>query len=204
LFFSTDKQVEPGPKAGPDADSAPYIEEAARIRALQALDERAWSETYQRHAKAIYSYIYFRIGHQEIAEDLTSDVFVRAMSGIRSYAWRGTPLLAWLYRIAHNVTIDHRKASRRAADHAAPGEPPPDLPDERDDFAAFDGRADMLSAIRCLTEDQQQVLILRFFEGLSTADAARICGKPEGAIKALQARGLRSLKRQLSSEEAAA
>ena len=173
------------------------------VEALQALDEDAWSEIYQRHAKAIYAYIYFRTGHGETAEDLTADVFVRALSGIRSYAWRGTPLRAWLYRIAHNVTADHRKASRRIADHTSEGEPL-HLQDYRDDFAAFDGRLDMLSAIRRLTDDQQQVLILRFYQGLSTIEVARICGKPDGAVKALQARGLRALRRHLTNDEAAA
>jgi RNA polymerase sigma-70 factor (ECF subfamily) len=177
-------------------DPEGVVDEEALVERARALDDRAWAQIYERHAEQVYSYIYYRVGDQHVAEDLAADVFVKAVSGIRGYSYRGTPLLAWLYRIAHNVTVDYRKAAARKAQRAA-SEELETVEASRDALAEHDERSDMLSAIRGLTEDQQQVVILRFYKGLSNAQVARIMGKPEGAIKALQARALKSLRRMM-------
>ena len=78
----------------------------------------------------MYAYIYYRLGDQHVAEDLAADVFVKALAGIKGYSYRGTPLLAWLYRIAHNVTVDHRKAAARRAQHEF-AEMPDDIEEQR-------------------------------------------------------------------------
>jgi RNA polymerase sigma-70 factor (ECF subfamily) len=145
----------------------------------------------------VYAYIYYRIGDRPSAEDLTADVFVRAIAGIERYEWRGTPLLAWLYRIAHNVTADYRKsAARRSARELA--EAPEEIEERVDQLQAHDERSDMMQAIRLLTDDQQQVLVLRFYAGMTNAQVAKVVGKPETAVKALQSRALRSLRRILT------
>jgi RNA polymerase sigma-70 factor (ECF subfamily) len=164
------------------------------VEAARSLSDEAWAEIYARYAQRVYSYIYFRVGDQHTAEDLSADVFVKAIAGIKGYVYRGTPLLAWLYRIAHNVTVDHRKAAARRMQVAGA---PENLEGHGDAIAVLDERSDMLAAIRALTEEQQQVIMLRFYQGLSNADVARVIGKPEGAVKALQSRGLRSLRRIL-------
>ncbi|MBI5288321.1 MAG: sigma-70 family RNA polymerase sigma factor [Chloroflexi bacterium] len=169
-------------------------EEQALIEAAKELRDDAWAELYRRHAEQVYAYIYFRTGDRTAAEDLAADVFVRAIAGIRNYEWRGTPLLAWLYRIAHNVTADYRKAAAKRAAREA-GEAPEEIEERVDMVQALDQRNDMMNAIRSLTEDQQQVLILRFYGGMSNAQVAEAVGKPETAVKALQARGLRTLRR---------
>jgi RNA polymerase sigma-70 factor (ECF subfamily) len=171
------------------------------VEAARQLDEEAWAEIYRRHAQQVYAYIYYRLGDQHTAEDLAADVFVKALAGIKGYSWRGTPLLAWLYRIAHNVTVDHRKSAARRAQHQA-GDAPEDLVERIDRLAELDARKDMLGAIRALTEDQQQVIILRFYHGMSNTDVSKVMGKPEGAVKALQSRGLRSLRRILDGQAA--
>jgi RNA polymerase sigma-70 factor (ECF subfamily) len=169
------------------------------VERARRLEEPAWAEIYRRHAQQVYAYIYYRLGDQHTAEDLASDVFVKALAGIKGYAWRGTPLLAWLYRIAHNVTVDHRKSAARRMQHQAPGDA--DAAEDRvDRLGELDARADMMSAIRALTEDQQQVVILRFYQGLSNAEVSSVLGKPEGAVKALQSRALRSLRRHLEAQ----
>lgn len=178
-------------------------DEAALVDAARRLDDAAWAAIYERHSREVYAYIYFRLGDQHVAEDLAADVFVRAIAGIKNYAWRGTPLLAWLYRIAHNVTVDYRKSSARRAQHTTDFEAEA-VEDGRDALGARDERSDMMRAIRRLTDDQQQVIILRFYGGLSNAEVARVVGKPEGAVKALQARGLRSLRRALDEKELSA
>jgi RNA polymerase sigma-70 factor (ECF subfamily) len=175
-------------------------DEEQLVDAARALREDAWAEIYRRHAEQVYSYIYFRLGDQHMAEDLSADVFVKAIAGIKGYSYRGTPLLAWLYRIAHNVTADYRKAAARRMQHQA-ADPAEDIEVREDVLAMLDERSDMLSAIRALTEEQQQVIILRFYQGMSNAEVARIMAKPEGAVKALQSRGLRSLRRILGEDE---
>lgn len=203
FVFKRDKhheQAEAAEAPQPAVGISPETPEEVLVAAARALHEPAWAEIYRRHARQVYVYIYFRLGDQYTAEDLTSDVFVKALAGIGGYQWRGTPLLAWLYRIAHNVTADHRKTSARRAEHRADTDAE-EVEDRRDYLRLLDERADMLSAIHALTEEQQQVIILRFYRGMSNADVARVMEKPEGAVKALQVRGLRSLRRILTHED---
>lgn len=164
---------------------------------LQALDEEAWAEVYRRHALQIYAYIYFRLGDQHAAEDLAADVFVKALAGIARYSYRGTPLLAWLYRIAHNVTVDYRSAAHKQLQHRGNGALD-HIPARTDELRRLDERQDMLTAIRTLTADQQQVVILRFYQGMSNAEVAAVMDRAEGAVKALQTRALKSLRRALA------
>jgi RNA polymerase sigma-70 factor (ECF subfamily) len=203
LFFKADKPVERTQRRH-DGDGTPVAltdaGEEQLIEAARSLSEEAWAEIYRRHAQQVYSYIFFRLGDQHTAEDLSADVFVKAIAGIKGYSYRGTPLLAWLYRIAHNVTADYRKAAARRMQHQA-ADPAEDIEVREDVLAMLDERNDMLSAIRALTEEQQQVIILRFYQGMSNAEVARIMAKPEGAVKALQSRGLRSLRRILVEDE---
>jgi RNA polymerase sigma-70 factor (ECF subfamily) len=204
LSFRTDRPVErtewrrDGDEENPVADSG--AGELELIEAARSLSEEAWAEIYRRHVEQVYSYIYFRTGDRHTAEDLSADVFVKAIAGIKSYTYRGTPLLAWLYRIAHNVTADYRKAAARRVQHQS-AEPAEDIEVREDALGMLDERNDMLGAIRELTEEQQQVIILRFYHGMTNAEAGRVMGKPEGAVKALQARGLRSLRRILGDDE---
>ncbi len=179
-----------GTGGGPEGDDG----EERLVDRARELDETAWATIYQRHAQQVYSYIYFRLGDQHVAEDLTADVFVRAVSGIKRYSYRGTPLLAWLYRIAHNVTADHRKTAARRAANVIQGDIP-DIEADDDELGARDERRDMLGAIRKLTQDQQQVVILRFYAGMSSAEVGAVIGKPEGAVKALQTRAMRALRK---------
>jgi RNA polymerase sigma-70 factor (ECF subfamily) len=183
------------PVPAPAAQAAEPAEQSL-VAAAKELRDDAWAEIYHRHAEQVYAYIFYRIGDRHTAEDLTADVFVRAIAGIPKYEWRGTPLLAWLYRIAHNVTADHRKAAAKRSTRES-ADVPEEIEERVNALQALDERNDMMHAIRALTDDQQQVLILRFYGGLSNAQVADVVGKPETAVKALQARGLRSLRRIL-------
>ena len=198
MFSNADKQIEwdgSSPSIG-RAQPAQDLAEEALVDAARSLDEAAWEEIYRRHAVRVYSYLQFRLRDQRVAEDLTADVFVRALAGIEGYVWRGTPLLAWLYRIAHNVAADYRKKAGRESDNRA-ADVPVDIADRRNLIRGVDEQTDMLAAVRSLTEDQQQVIILRFYHELSNAQVAGIVGKSEGAVKALQSRALQSLRRIL-------
>jgi RNA polymerase sigma-70 factor (ECF subfamily) len=197
LFFGRDKHIE-GVAAG-DSTAAGVAAEEAVVSAAKRQDANAWHQIYSRHSEQVYAYIYYRVGDRTTAEDLAADVFVRALAGIQKYEWRGTPLLAWLYRIAHNVTADYRKAAAKRSVREA-RDTPEDVEERASPLEALDDKTDMMQAIRELTDDQQQVLILRFYGGLSSAQVAKAVGKPETAVKALQARGLRSLRRILTDD----
>jgi RNA polymerase sigma-70 factor (ECF subfamily) len=200
LFSKADKQVERIESAAANGNPSPALADASDewlAEAARTLNEDAWAEIYRRHAQQVYAYIFYRLGDQHTAEDLAADVFVKAIGGIKGYSYRGTPLLAWLYRIAHNVTADHRKASARRSQHQL-AEAPEEIEERQDALQELDDRSDMMRGIRALTEDQQQVVILRFYHGMSNAEVSTVMGKPEGAVKALQTRALRSLRRLLA------
>ncbi len=177
-------------------------DEAALLRRAQQHDQTALGEIYDRYARRIHRYIYHRTGDVGLADDLTGDVFVRMLEAARSDRFAQTSLQAWLYRIAHNLVIDHYR--RRPVS--------PDLPLETYNGAVADGPATMVeqrlsqerlrAAMKFLTEEQQQVLVLRFGEGLTAAEVADVLGKAETAVWALQHRALAALRRVMQEEMA--
>ena len=174
------------------SDTLTLVERAKRY------EHQALTRLCELYYRDVYSYIYYRVSNVQDAEDITDDVFLKMVEAIRSCRARGErSFLAWLFRIASNSVIDHhrRQAVRNHLPldekhlpmHAGPEIPvETKLTQER-----------LQQAIPKLTDDQQQVIILKFIEGLSNAEAAQILGKSEGAIKALQHRGLISLRRIL-------
>jgi RNA polymerase sigma-70 factor (ECF subfamily) len=149
---------------------------------------------YDTHAPRIFRYIYHRLGEQAVAEDLTSEVFVRFLRA------RTTPdnLAAFLFRIAHNLIVDYLRRNR-------PVPLSEDVLTEQDDPARLAEtkieRARLRRTIARLAPDQQQVIVLKFLEGLSNEEIARVIGKSVGAVKALQYRGLATLRDLLTAEE---
>ena len=175
------------------------MEEAALRERAAALELDALSEIYDSFSGRIFSYIYHRTGDGVAAEDLTGDVFVRMLEAIRDERSWNTSLQGWLYRIAHNLVVDYfRRQSKRDG---------PEL-DERwmaaeHPTTSFEGlfhSSQLQHAMRFLTDEQQQVIVLKFAEDLSNVEVADILDKTEGAIKALQHRGLASLKRALGDQ----
>lgn len=174
-------------------------EDEAIPRAIQG-DTEAFTILYERYVNRIYNYIYYRTGNPHEAEDLTSRVFHRALNHLSRYDNRGLPFSAWLYRIAHNLVANwHRDNSRRK-----------EVPLE--DYTQHPHRAmapearvvdsqemeELLKAIRRLPPDRQQLLILKFVEGMSNQEVAMIMMRSEGAIKSLYHRTLLSLRDELS------
>jgi RNA polymerase sigma-70 factor, ECF subfamily len=160
-------------------------------------DREALEELYLLHFDRIYSYLHMSVGNRHDAEDLTTQVFLRMLESIGKFRWRSAPFSAWLFRIAHNLAMDHFRANKRWQ----PEEEVPE-PDPGDGSAAEEealesiGRQSMLQLIENLSHEQQQVLTLKFVFNFSNADAATILDKTEGAIKSLQHRALASLQRQ--------
>ncbi len=158
-------------------------------------DRGAIAELYDGYAPSIYRYLYRRVGNAQVAEDLTGDVFVKVLEAIRrEQVWR-ISFRAWLYRIAHNVAVDwfrsHSSDDREALDGLRLEA---DTPGPSAIVAGAWSQAELRSALRKLTENQQQVLVLRFGEGLKAREVAEILGKSVGAVEALQHRGLAALR----------
>ncbi len=166
-------------------------------------DGEAIGELYRRYAHAVYRYVYYRLGDVEQAEDVTADVFVRALEALPRFRERGLPFSAWLYRIAAARVADAFRRKRRrpmeplAGDLTESSAGPEEVAEER-------WRAEQLRRlVGQLPEIQQQVLVLRFVERLSHAEVARIIGRSEGAVRVMQHRALRELKRLLEQEDGA-
>jgi RNA polymerase sigma-70 factor (ECF subfamily) len=157
-------------------------------------DPDAFATLYDLYVEQIYRFAFFRVGDEQTAEDLTSQVFLKAWDNLSSYQMRGLPFSAWLFRIARNNVIDYYRTHKETASLET------DAVDKPDPAAAVDDRVErrlqteeVHLALQQLTEDQRQVVTLRFIEGLSTDEVARILGKRQGAIRALQMRGLQAL-----------
>jgi len=164
-------------------------------------DKAAFGEIYERYLDKIYRYVYYRVGTQQDAEDLTSRVFYRAFTHVDGYEDRGVPFQAWLYRIAHNLVANHhRDRSRRKII-------PLDEYVVTKLFADTDGperaaenteeRERLLRVVRQLPQDRQQLLILKFVDQLSNAEIGDIMDRTEGAIKSLYHRTLTALRDEL-------
>ena len=177
--------------------------ETQRVRALveqaQGGDREALEELYLIHFDRIYSYLHVTVGNRHDAEDLTTQTFLRMLESIGKFRWQSAPFSAWLFRIAHNLAIDHFRATKRWQPEEEVPEPPPDESTSAEAGALESiGRKSMLELIEELSPDQQQVLTLKFVFNFPNADAAIILGKNEGAIKSLQHRALVSLQKQLA------
>ena len=170
-------------------------EERGLVRRAAARDARAFARLYDRYVDKIFRYIFYKVGSRTDAEDLTAQVFLKAWEAIGRYRITERPFSAWLYRIAHNLVVDHFRVQRNVLsidDVPQPETPAADL----DDLAQSHLTADTLKrAISRLTTDQGRVIILRFIEGYSTEEVALLMGKGEGAIRTLQHRALASLQR---------
>lgn len=179
----------------------PHPSESELITRAKAGDHSAFTQIYERYATAIYRYIYFRVGETELAEDIQAEVFLRMLEGLQRYEDRGWPISAWLYRIAHDRTVDmiRRRRSRRHVPFDT-WEGSCDGPEHTVDTQLE--HEELHQTIDDLTSEQRQVILLRFMGDLSVQEVARKMGRSEGSVKALQHRGLQSLARRLEARVA--
>jgi RNA polymerase sigma-70 factor (ECF subfamily) len=182
------------------ADEATTAADLRRlVQHAQQGDRHALEELYLMHFDRIYSYLQMSVGNRHDAEDLTNQTFVKMLESIDRFEWRKVPISAWLFRIAHNLAMDHFRSRRRWQPEEEPPEPSGEEARSAEDEALQSiGRESMLAMIDGLSREQQQVLMLKFVFNFSNAEAATILGKTEGAIKSLQHRALGSLQRQLA------
>ena len=181
--------------SGLDADDDALLVERAKQ------DPQAFGALYERHVGRIYTYIYYRTGNQQDAEDLTARTFYKALDHIKRYNNRGAPFSAWLYRIAHNLVANwHRDHSRRKEvswDSQLNLAHTPSNPERLAEASEI--REALLSAFRRLPSDRQQLLLLKFTEAMPNAQIGAIMGRSEGAIKSLYHRTLIAFREDLET-----
>jgi RNA polymerase sigma-70 factor, ECF subfamily len=185
--------------------SANVTAQTADLRRLVDLaqqgDREALESLYLLHFDRIYSYLHLTVGNRHDAEDLTTQTFLKMLEAIGRFRWQSAPFSAWLFRIAHNLAIDHFRATKRWQPEEEVPEPEGSEESSAED-EAFEsiGRRSMLELIESLSQDQQQVLTLKFVFNFSNGEAATVLGKTEGAVKSLQHRALASLQKQLTPD----
>jgi RNA polymerase sigma-70 factor, ECF subfamily len=169
------------------------------VERAQQGNREALEELYLIHFDRIYSYLHLSVGNRHDAEDLTTQTFLKMLEAIGRFRWQSVPFSAWLFRIAHNLAMDHFRARRRVQTE----DEVPEIPGAEESSAedqAMDslGQAGMLALIERLSAEQRQVLTLKFLFGFANAEVAGILGKTEGAVKSLQHRALTSLQKQVT------
>ncbi|WP_420063437.1 sigma-70 family RNA polymerase sigma factor [Micromonospora globosa] len=195
--------AQPGPpRAEQDPEATWHL-----VVAAQAGDRDAFGQLYARYRDVVFRFIYFRSGNRLFAEDLTSETFIRALRRIETVQWQGRDIGAWFVTIARNIVADHYKSGRYRREYITADVHDPDSGMDRYDRSLEGDPAgatvahlvnvELLTAVKTLTVEQQDVIVLRFLHGLSVAETAAAVGKNEGAVKAITYRACRTLARLL-------
>ena len=175
-------------------------DEESLVRRAQQRDQVAFTQLYEAHFDRIYRYVVLKIGDRTEAEDMTQQVFLNALQSIHSFKWRGFPFSAWLYRIAHNQVVDYLRKKKKQAipldESLVRSDSNPQLMAEH----SVDVEQ-LISATQRLTRAQREVISLRFTGELPIAEVARIMGKSQGAVKALQHSAIVALRKTLLRAE---
>ncbi|WP_028663047.1 sigma-70 family RNA polymerase sigma factor [Saccharomonospora halophila] len=172
------------------------------VRRAQAGDTAAFGTLYDRHVDGVYRYVLLRVGDRHLAEDVTSETFLRALRRITSISYQGRDVGAWFTTIARNLVLDHVKSSRFRMEvvteeiaEAPPSESAGSGPEQQ--VLNRSTHDELLRCIADLGDDQRECIILRFIQGYSVSETATIMQRNEGAVKALQHRAVRRLARLL-------
>jgi len=172
-------------------------DEATQVQRAKDGDSSIWDGWFQRYYANLFRYAYIRLRRRLEAEEIASQVFVEAYRGIARYTYTGKPVLAWLYRIAHNLVYDRLKYEER---RSALQVDSPAATDTTDGPESIIANIDLLNAIDTLTDDQRDVVILRYFLGMSAQEVSGVIGKTPAAVFSLQARSLLALRGRLGEE----
>jgi RNA polymerase sigma-70 factor (ECF subfamily) len=186
-----------------DSDQAASSEDSeadrSRLIALVELarggDSEAFGQLYDHYQGPVYRFVYYRTRSRTLAEDITSETFLRALRNMSGFRWQGKDFGAWLMTIARNLCTDHFKAGKTRLEQTTDDMGRHDNATEGPENAVLAGLANevLLDGLRQLSDEQRDCLIMRFLQGLSIAETAQILGRSEGAIKQLQLRGVRNL-----------
>ena len=193
-----------GPRGGIPAGSMPagLDRVAALVELAQRGDGEAFGQLYELYVDTVYRYVYARVGSRQTAEDLTSETFIRGLRRIDSFSWQGRDIAAWFITIARNLITDNAKSARFRLEVTTADMFDADTSVEAPDTEVLERMRDtrLVEAVRVLKPQQAECLVLRFFQGLSLAETAEVLGTSEGAVKQLQLRAVRALRREIGDE----
>jgi RNA polymerase sigma-70 factor, ECF subfamily len=156
-------------------------------------DPSRFAELYELNFARVYAYIARRVGDRDVAQDLTSDVFHKALASIQNFEWRGVPFAGWLLRIAANMIVDRSKRSGR---EVSGGDDLPE-PSTQPNLEEIDRQGRLFRLVEQLPPDQRRVIGMRFAEEKSICEIATELGRSEGAVKQLQFRALQNLRARM-------
>ncbi len=183
-----------GGPAAPDGGAARSLE---LVHLAQAGDADAYGALYDRYVNMVYRYVRHRVADPHLAQDLTAETFLRALRRIGSFTWQGRDVGAWFVTIARNLVADHYKSGRYrlelTTDDVTASAPVASEPGPEDVVLTRLQSAALLEAVRRLGPEQQECISLRFLQGLSVSETAKVMGRNDGAVKALQYRAVRNL-----------
>lgn len=197
---------EGGGPSGGDGDAASSAEDpevaAFLIRMVEQAregDPEAFGALFDHYHPKIYRFVYYRTGSVQLAEDLSSEAFVRALRNISKFTWQGKDFGAWLTTIARNLITDHFKSARSRLEHPTEDSWVLDSSTEGPEGAVLASLTNetLLEAVRTLPEEQQTCIVMRFLQGFSIAEVAASLDRSEGAVKQLQLRAIRNLAKRL-------
>jgi RNA polymerase sigma-70 factor (ECF subfamily) len=210
---ASDVEVAPsgdGPQSYGDAEHAISTadDEATRERMIALVelarggDKEAFGLLFDHYHPSVYRFIYYRTRSQTLAEDLASETFFRALRSMNNFRWQGRDFGAWLMTIARNLCSDHFKAGKTRLEYATEDMSLHDDVTEGPETTVLAQLTNevLLTSLQQLPKEQQECLIMRFLQGMSIADTAKVLGRTEGAIKQLQLRGVRNLAKMMPKE----
>ncbi len=178
-----------------EADDTELIAQAAKA------DREAFGALYERYVFRVFRHVYYLTNDTHMAEDLTAQTFLNALEAIHRYEVRGVPFLAWLLRIAYNLTVNHKKVRSNGT------APLPETVEAKSTQylpeASCEAKAageQVWEGVRTLRGDQRQVIVMRFIDGLGYPDIAKVLGKSIGAVRVIQHRALCTLRRRLEND----
>jgi len=187
-------QPEPADGEAPVVDEQ-HVETWRLVRLAQDGDGEAFGKLYDRYVDMVYRFIYYRVNDRALAEDFTSETFLRALRRISTITYQGRDVGAWFVTIARNIVLDHVKSARHrleitTADTLEGNDRAPSP-----EAAVLESIASkhLMDAVRRLGDEQRECVMLRFIQGFSVSETATVMGKNDGAIKALQHRAVRKL-----------
>jgi RNA polymerase sigma-70 factor (ECF subfamily) len=184
----------------PPAPASDREEERRLVLLAVERDQEAFAQIYDRHVVRIYRHIYYMVNDSNIAEDLTAQTFLKAWEAIDRYKERGAPIVAWLLRISHNLTVSFLRSKR---DHSELDETFLDQKMTRNPEEALEQASDeksMREAVLKLRDEQRQVIMLRFVEEMDYREVADIIGKSVPAVRVIQHRALGNLRRIMMAQ----
>jgi RNA polymerase sigma-70 factor (ECF subfamily) len=194
------------PSSGGPSPRDDHDPEATRLRALVDLakqgDAEAFGQLYDNYMPGVFRFIYYRVGSRQLAEDLTSETFVRGLRAIQRFNWQGKDFGAWLTTIARNLVADHFKSSRSRLEIVTESIPETQThaAGPEDEVLSAISHEILFEAISSLPPEQRDCILMRFIQGLSIAETAAALGRSEGAIKQLQLRAVRSLAKSVPED----